>query len=112
MNIYVGNLSRNLTEEELKDAFGAYGRVASVKIIIDNISRESKGFGFIDMPSQTEAMTAIQNLNGKELNGRNITVNEARPREDNRGGGRRDGSNRNQGGKGGGPRSGGGGRRF
>lgn len=123
MNIYVGNLALNVTDEDLKSTFGAYGRIASAKVIKDMTSGDSKGFGFIEMPSQTEAMTAIQNLNGKELNGRTIVVNEARPREDKRGGGgggRRDGGGPRGGSGGGGgrrdggPRGGGsgGGRRF
>jgi RNA recognition motif-containing protein len=117
MNIYVGNLSREVTEEELKKAFEAFGRVTSGSIIKDKFSGESKGFGFVEMPSKTEATTAMQELNGTDLNGRNITVNEARPREDNRsgggGGGRRDGGRGGRSSSGGRGGSGsGGGRRF
>lgn len=90
MNIYVGNLSHELTEEELKQAFEAFGQVESAKIITDRYSGVSRGFGFVEMPTQAEAKTAIAELNGKELKGRTLTVNEARPRtEGPRGGGRR-----------------------
>lgn len=100
MNIFVGNLSYGITEEDLKKAFGAYGKVDTANIIKDQYSNQSKGFGFVEMPDQAEAQAAISALNGKELNGRALTVNEARPRAD-RGdrGGRRGGG-------------GGGGRRY
>lgn len=88
MNIYVGNLSFDLTAEDLRQAFEAYGEVSSVNIITDKYSGQSRGFGFVEMPDKTEAQTAIENLNGKDLSGRQINVNEARPRAD-RGGGRR-----------------------
>ena len=88
MNIYVGNLSYNTAEDELRQQFEAYGEVVSVNIIKDKFSGESRGFGFVEMASQDEAQTAIAELNGKELNGRPMNVNEARPRNDNRGGGR------------------------
>jgi RNA recognition motif-containing protein len=92
MNIYVGNLSRDVTEEDLRQAFEAFGQVASVSIITDKFSGESRGFGFVEMPVQAEAQSAIGDLNGKELKGRALTVNEARPRsEKRRGGGRRGG---------------------
>jgi len=87
MNIYAGNLSRELTENELKDAFAAYGAVDSAKIITDKFTGISRGFGFVEMPDEAEARNAIGELNGKELKGRNIIVNKARPRTD-RGGGR------------------------
>jgi len=90
MNIYVGNLSHELTEEELKQAFEAFGQVESAKIITDRYSGVSRGFGFVEMPTKAEAEAAITELNGKELKGRTLTVNEARPRtEGPRGGGRR-----------------------
>ncbi|MCK5653584.1 MAG: RNA-binding protein [Dehalococcoidia bacterium] len=90
MNVYVGNLSHELTEEELKQAFEAFGQVESAKIITDRYSGVSRGFGFVEMPTQAEAEAAIAELNGKELKGRTLTVNEARPRtEGPRGGGRR-----------------------
>jgi RNA recognition motif-containing protein len=90
MNIYAGNLSRELTEEELQEAFTEFGEVTSAKIITDRYSGVSRGFGFVEMPSKSEAEAAIAGLNGRELKGRTITVNEARPRtEGPRGGGRR-----------------------
>ena len=98
MNIYVGNLSYNATEENLRQAFEAIGQVSSATIVKDKYSGQSKGFGFVDMPSAEEARSAINQLNGKELKGRTLNVNEARPRTE---GGR--------GGEGGGR---GGGRRF
>ncbi|MBN1211702.1 MAG: RNA-binding protein [candidate division Zixibacteria bacterium] len=87
MNIYIGNLSRNTTEEELRQAFESYGEISSVNIIKDKFTGESRGFGFVEMPNQDEAKTAIDSLNGQELGGRTLNVNEARPRSDNRGGG-------------------------
>jgi len=90
MNIYVGNLSRDVTEEDLRQAFEAFGRVESVTIIKDKFSAESRGFGFVEMPAKAEAQSAIAGLNGKELKGRPLKVSEARPRpEGRRGGGRR-----------------------
>tara|TARA_B100001765_G_scaffold21133_1_gene12096 strand:- start:124 stop:369 length:246 start_codon:yes stop_codon:yes gene_type:complete len=80
MNVYVGNLSYDLSEEDLKTAFGEYGEVTSAKIISDRYSGRSKGFGFIEMTSDDEAKAAIEGLSGKELAGRAIVVNEARPR--------------------------------
>lgn len=81
MNIYVGNLSYGMSEEELREAFGAYGDVASVKILTDRETGRSRGFGFVEMPNQSEGEAAISQLNGKELGGRTLRVNEARPRE-------------------------------
>jgi RNA recognition motif-containing protein len=101
MNIYVGNLSYEVTEEDLKEAFAAFGAVDTVKIIKDNYSGRSKGFGFVEMPSKAEAQSAIEGLNGKDLKGRNLNVNEARPRSEGRRGGSRPG------GGGGGARHGG-----
>ena len=80
MNVYVGNLSYDLSEEDLKNAFGEYGEVTSAKIVSDRYSGRSKGFGFIEMTSDDEAKAAIEGLSGKELAGRAIVVNEARPR--------------------------------
>jgi len=95
MNIYVGNLSYEATEEDLKQAFGAFGQVESVNIIKDRYSGESKGFGFVEMSARAEAQSAIEDLNGKEMNGRMLKVSEARPRsDDRRGGGRRGGGRR------------------
>jgi RNA recognition motif-containing protein len=82
MNIYVGNLRYNLTEEALRATFAEYGDVTSVKIIKDKFSGESKGFGFVEMPSNEDARRAIAELNGKEVDGRSLRVNEARPREE------------------------------
>jgi len=89
MNIYAGNLSHSLTESELRQAFEAYGQVASAKIITDKFSGKSRGFGFVDMPVDSEAREAIKSLDGKDLKGRALTVNEARPRQENRRGGGR-----------------------
>jgi RNA recognition motif-containing protein len=80
MNIYVGNLAYDVTEADLQAAFEAFGAVASVNIIKDQYSGQSKGFGFVEMPSASEAKAAIAGLNGKALMGRTVTVNEARPR--------------------------------
>jgi RNA recognition motif-containing protein len=92
MNIYVGNLSHEVTEEDLRQAFEGFGQVASVTIIKDRYSGESRGFGFVEMPAKAEAESAINGLSGKELKGRTLNVNEARPRsEARRGGGRRGG---------------------
>lgn len=85
MNIYVGNLAREATEEDVREAFKAFGQITSVSIIKDKFSGESRGFGFVEMPSQAEAQSAIAGLNGKELQGRSLTVNEARPRPEGRG---------------------------
>jgi RNA recognition motif-containing protein len=89
MNIYVGNLSHEATEEGLRKAFEAFGEVASVAIIKDKYSGESRGFGFVEMPVKAQAIAAINGLNDQELDGRRLNVNEARPRGDRRGGGRR-----------------------
>jgi len=80
MNVYVGNLSYDLSEEDLKTAFEEYGEVTSAKIISDRYSGRSKGFGFVEMTSDDEGKAAIEGLSGKELAGRAIVVNEARPR--------------------------------
>lgn len=103
MNIYVGNLARETTEAELRQAFEAFGQVSSVAIIKDKYSGESRGFGFVEMPNTAEAQAAIAGLNGKDLGGRTLNVNEARPREDrgSRGGGRGGGRSGGRGGYGG-----------
>jgi len=89
MNIYVGNLSREVTEEDLRQAFEALGQVTTVRVIKDKFSGEPRGFGFVEMSAKAEARSAINDLNGKELKGRTLVVNEARPRpEGGRGGGR------------------------
>ena len=88
MNIYCGNLSYDVNESELRQVFEEYGTVDSVKIIIDRYTNRSKGFGFIEMNDDEEAKAAISGLNGTELDGRAMKVNEARPRQDRpRGGG-------------------------
>jgi RNA recognition motif-containing protein len=87
MNIYVGNLAYDVTEADLRAAFEAFGAVASVNIIKDQYSGQSKGFGFVEMPSASDAQAAIAGLNGKAFMGRTVTVNEARPRA---GGGRQE----------------------
>ena len=96
MNIYVGNLSPEISEEDLREAFEAFGEVRSVTLIKDKSSGEPRGFGFVEMPAKAEAQSAMTSLNGKELKGQILKVNEARPR-----------SKRSRGGQG--P---GGGRRF
>jgi len=98
MNIYVGNLSREVTEEDLREAFEAFGEVTSAKIIKDKYSGESRGFGFVEMTSNTDGESAITGLNDKELKGRTLNVNEARPRPE----GRRSGGGRGGGGSPGG----------
>jgi RNA recognition motif-containing protein len=87
MNIYVGNLSFDVTEADLQHAFEAFGAVASVNVIKDKFNGQSKGFGFVEMPSRPEAQTAITGLHGTELKGRALNVNEARPRTEGRSGG-------------------------
>lgn len=98
MNIYVGNISHDVTEADLRAAFEAFGAVASVNLIKDQYSGQPRGFGFVEMPSASEAQAAIAGLNGKDFMGRTLNVNVARPRE---GGGR---SDRRSGGGGGGYR--------
>jgi len=82
MNIFVGNLSREVTEEELKKEFDTFGQVSSARIIMDKFTGQSRGFGFVEMSAETEAKAAIDGMNGKDLKGRALSVNEARPRED------------------------------
>jgi len=111
MNIYVGNLSHEVTDEDLRQEFETFGQVESARVIKDKFSGESRGFGFVEMPSKEEATAAISGLEERELKGKKINVNEARPRPANRGGGggRRDsrrggggGGGRGRGGRGGG----------
>ena len=92
-NIYVGNLSYNATEEDLRQAFSQYGDVSSVSVIKDRETGRPRGFAFVEMPDEAQAKQAIDNLNNAEIADRRVTVNEARPRED-RGGGRRGGGRR------------------
>ena len=94
MNIYVGNLSHETSEEDLREAFEAFGQVASATVIKDKFSGEPRGFGFVEMPAKAEAQSAITGLNGKELKGRTLKVNEARPRPERGKGGRRPGGDR------------------
>ena len=109
MNIYAGNLSSQTTEEELREAFAAFGQVTAANIMKDKYSGESRGFGFVEMPTKAEAEAAIAGLNGKVLSGNNILVNEARPRADKRpGGGGREGGRGPGGGGSRGQRGGGG----
>ena len=107
MNIYVGNLSYDATERDLESAFSPYGTVSSARIATDRDTGRARGFGFVDMPNQAEAEAAIAALNGSQMMGRTLTVNEARPREDRGGGG---GGRGGYGGGGGGYGGGGGGR--
>ena len=81
MNIFVGNLSYSVTDRELRSAFEAHGQVTSASVILDRMTGKSRGFGFVEMPNRDEASAAIQALNDQNLNGRNIRVNEAQPRE-------------------------------
>jgi RNA recognition motif-containing protein len=95
MNIYVGNLSYDVSEENLRQAFESFGQVSSATIIKDKYSGQSRGFGFVEMLEQAQAQEAIKNLNGKELLGKQMSVNEARPHTDHgRQGGRMDYSGR------------------
>ena len=95
MNIYVGNVSYNAGEDDLRQLFASYGTVSSVALIKDKFTGQMRGFGFVEMPNDSEAQAAIQALNGKDFLGRSLAVNAARPRDD-------------RGGSGGGGRSGGG----
>ena len=101
MNIYVGNLSYQSTEDELRDLFAEFGDVVSAKLIVDRFTGQSKGFGFVEMSNNSEAQKAMDELNGRDVNGRSITVNQARPRQE-----------RSRGGGGGGGRGYGGGNRY
>ena len=97
MNIFVGNLPYETSEADVQDAFAPFGQIDEVRLITDRYSGRSKGFAFVDMPNGDEAKAAIEGLNGKDLQGRPLTVNEARPREDRRpngGGGGGGGSRR------------------
>lgn len=111
MKIYVGNLPHKTNDDELRQAFEAFGQVESATVIRDKFTGDSRGFGFVEMTSKEEAKTAIDGMNGKDFGGRTLNVNEARPREDRGGGG---GGRRSGGGGGGwgGGGGGGGGRRY
>lgn len=108
-NIFVGNLSYQTTEDELQQQFSAFGTVERVSIIRDRDSGQSRGFGFVEMPNSEEAERAIQNMNGRQISGRALNVNEARPRETRSGGGGGGGGFGGGGGGRGGNRGGGGG---
>jgi RNA recognition motif-containing protein len=92
MNIYVGNLSYEATDGSIREAFESFGQVTSARVIKDKYNGQSRGFGFVEMPVQSQAQTAIKSLNGKELLGKQLSVNEARPRtgQGRNGGGRMD----------------------
>jgi len=116
MNIFIGNLSRQVTDADLREAFEAHGTVASANVIKDKFTGESRGFGFVEMAAQAEAQAAIAALNGKDLKGRALNVAEAKPRTEGGGGGGRTGGGYGGGGGrtgggygGGGNRAGGGG---
>ena len=111
MNIFVGNLSFQTTQDELHSAFAQYGNVDRVNIVTDRDTGQARGFAFVEMPDQREAETAISQLNGAELNGRAMNVNEARPKPAGGGGGGFGGGRGRGAGGGGGNRGGGGGRR-
>ena len=89
MNIFVAKLNYSTQEDTVRNAFEQYGEVSSVKIIMDKVTGRSKGYGFVEMPDEDQGNEAISNLNDSEMDGRNIVVKKARPREDNGGGGRR-----------------------
>jgi cold-inducible RNA-binding protein len=110
MNIYVGNLADDVTEDELRQAFEAHGQVSAARIITDRFSGQSRGFGFVEMANNDEAQAAISALNGSDLKGKMLRVNEARPRNEGGRGGRRGGGG-GGGRRGGGRPGGGGGRR-
>jgi RNA recognition motif-containing protein len=98
MNIYAGNLAPETTDDDLRQAFEAFGQVSTASVVKDKFSGESRGFGFVEMPSKTEAQSAIEQMNGADLKGRSIVVNEARPKADRGKGG---GGGRERGGSGG-----------
>jgi RNA recognition motif-containing protein len=111
--LYVGNLSYDVDASALEAMFSAFGTVESAQVIADRDTGRSKGFGFVEMGSDAEAQAAITGMNGKEVDGRSLTVNEARPREDRGGGGGRGGHGGGRGGYGGGRGGyGGGGKRY
>src|SRR5215212_1915199 len=87
MNIYVGNLSWGLKDQDLANMFAPFGEVSSAKIVMDKFTQRSKGFGFVEMPNDEQAQAAIAQLNGTEVEGRNLVVNESRPKEEGGGGG-------------------------
>jgi cold-inducible RNA-binding protein len=106
--LYVGNLSYSVSNEQLEELFGAFGQVKSAQVVMDRDTGRSKGFGFVEMSDGAGAQAAIDGMNGKEVDGRSLTVNEARPREDRGGGGGGGGRGGGRGGYGGGGGGGGG----
>jgi RNA recognition motif-containing protein len=110
--LYVGNLTYEVNDGELSKLFEAHGTVESAQVIMDRDTGRSKGFGFVEMKTEAEAKAAILALNGKEVNGRALTVNEAKPKTEGGGGGRSGGGGGGRGGYGGGGGGGGGGRRY
>ena len=109
MNIYAGNLSWNLKDQDLQNLFATHGEVSSAKIVTDKFTGRSKGFGFVEMPNDDQAQAAIAALNGSEVDGRNIVVNESRPKQEGGGGGGFKKRSFGGGGGGGGYKGGGGG---
>ena len=99
MNIYVGNLERSVSEDELKEIFSEYGEVTSVSIITDKFTGESRGFGFVEMPAKAEAIEAIKQVDGHEIKGKRLIINEARPKKDRRNSGGRGGRGGGRGGR-------------
>jgi RNA recognition motif-containing protein len=106
MNIYVGNIGAGVTEEDIQKAFAEFGEVSSVNLLKDRYTNEPRGFGFVEMPAKAEAIEAIKQMDGKEMGGKRLIVNEARPKTERRGGG--GGGSRGRGGNGGGSRGRGG----
>lgn len=98
MNIYVGNLATEVTEDDLRQAFEAFGQVSSVSVVRDRSSGVSRGFAFVEMPASSEGQAAIEGLNRQQLQGRTLDINESRPRDGRRGGGRSGGGGRGRGG--------------
>ena len=99
MDIYVGNLAHDATDDDLREVFEAFGQVEKTNVIRDKVSGESRGFGFVEMPSKDEAQTAIDEMNGKDLKGRAININEARPKAPRGGGSGRGGRSGGSGGR-------------
>lgn len=110
MNIYVGNIPHSTSDDELRAAFEAFGEVTSASVIRDKFTGQSRGFAFVEMPSSTDGLNAVEEMNGKDFKGRTLTVNEARPRTEGGGGGGRPGGGGGGGRRFGGPGGGGGGR--
>ena len=112
MNIYVGNLERAVTDDELKELFTEFGEITSASVIRDKYTGESRGFGFVEMPAKAEAIEAIKQVDGREINGKRLIVNEARQKQDRRPGGNRGGGGGGGGRGRGGSRGGGRGGRY